>query len=271
MNKYFLVGLLVVVAGGAGLWFVSVKEKGSVAGFDFSVSNLEKSVSGSDDKKTVNLTHKNIQSLPDNLSSNLKPVVDLKHYPVRIIDLSYNEISGVLKKGTFKDITKVTFIKLTNNKITSIEPHAFDSLPSLQWIYLSHNKIANFKADTFKHLTGVWGIVLDHNELTTLEDEVLDDLRLLHDISFAHNKITRLQSNMFADVRTEKDDAEGKVSNIESIDLSGNPITRVEDNALAELPNLKVIRISKDLSEDVIQTIKAQAHNANKTCEVVLV
>ncbi|MFT6765224.1 MAG: Leucine-rich repeat (LRR) protein [Alteromonas naphthalenivorans] len=238
--------------------------------FEFTTNRLQSFVSGSGNQKILEITHRKIKNLPDDLSKLLKPIVDKKTEPVRIIDFSHNHIKE-LKKHTFNDITKVEFIKLTHNKIKHIYPHAFDSLQSLQWIYLSHNNIRDLRDDTFKHLTGVWGIMLDHNDIRTLKEDVLDDLRLLHHISFAHNKIKRLQGNMFADIRTEKDDANRKVSNLEVIDFSHNPIEKVEENAFADLPNLKTLIISQDLPADIIQTIKAQAYNANKTCEVVLV
>lgn len=270
MKKYVITGLLAVAVGAFGVWFFGFRNQQSVQAFDFSVSSLQACVSGTDRKK-LDLAHKNIQSLPVNLSEKLKPVVDLEHDPVRVIDLSHNNISGTLEEGTFAWLTKPTSILLKNNNLTAVDQGAFNNLQSLETIDLSHNMISDLKGDTFKHLTGLWTLDLSHNELTFLNEDALDDLRLLHVVSFANNKITMLQSNMFADVRPEIDDAQGKVSNLEHIDFSGNPITKVENNALAELPNLRTLIISKDLSSDVIQIIKAQAYNANAKCDIQLV
>jgi Leucine-rich repeat (LRR) protein len=234
------------------------------ARFNFSASNAKQFV-----HRTLNFTEQGLTKLPSSLSRDLKPIVDDEESPVTSLNFSDNNIAGKLKKGTFVGLQNVEIINLNDNNLTQIEPHAFDDLRSLQWIYLSDNNLTCLKPDTFKHLTGLWGVKLDGNDLSHMSPEAFDDLRLLHFVSLANNNITRLESNMFADVSTEENDARGQVSNLEVINFSGNPIVEVQNNAFAELPNLRIVIISKCLSAAIKQKIKAGVHNANKHAVVI--
>ena len=258
MKKYYTIILLTVFG------LVQAKQ------FDFSKDDLQKYISGSGDQTTLDLSYKKIKTLPTDISKKLIPVVDAKNKPIRTIDLSFNIISGTVKKGTFEGITKVEHIKITNNKISHVEPHAFDKLQSLQWVHLSHNNINKLKAETFSHLTGLWGVKLDHNKISNFGAAVLEDLRFLHEVDLSYNKIKTLETAMFAASDAERsfkvgDKKKSEISNLEIIDLSGNPLEKVEPDVFAGLPKLQQVIVSSDLSASVLKDIQKSIDMLNQS------
>lgn len=251
--------------------------------FDFSQKHIQKFVSGASGSRVLDLSHRNIKSLPDDVSSELKPVIE-KH-SVEKIDLSKNKLKKV-EKGVFNNINKVTYIVLSHNRIKTVEPGAFKSLPALQWIDFSYNAIKNLQIGTFDDLTGLWGLILSHNAIVSFGPAVLEELRLLYHLDLSHNKITKLTTAMFTASDAERyitvdKHREPRISNLEVINLSGNTIKTVEPDVFAGLPNLKQVIVSDNLSHEVMKSLKKsiemvrhayqKSKYSDKQCQLVLV
>lgn len=168
--------------------------------FDFSEENLHKVVRVSKGQRTLDLSYKEINTLPSDLSAKLKPVVDAKKYRVQTIDLSHSNISQALKKGTFNDLVYPIKISLNNNNITTVEPGAFQALNSLEIIDLSHNKIKKLPIEAFDTIMGLSALDLSYNQLSVVKVGVFDNLRLLYFLDLSHNNIKKLESAMFASI-----------------------------------------------------------------------
>lgn len=225
--------------------------------FDFSPENLKKFVSGSQGQRTLDLSHKNITKLPNNLSTLLKQIVDDKNNPVQVIDLSHNKISGNLAAGAFKGLVQPTHILLNNNTIKSVKPGAFTANNSLQLIDLSHNKINKLPVEAFDTIMGLTSLDLSYNKLSDIEGGVFDNLRLLYELNLSHNKIKTLGYAMFASMDATSTGFTGKglrrASNLNTINLTCNPIKKVEFDVFAGLQELKVVRVSSDAIKALIQ------------------
>jgi Leucine-rich repeat (LRR) protein len=55
-----------------------------------------------------------------------------------VSNLSYNSIEGEVKKELFLNLTNLKYLRLNNNKITSIELNAFSNLNKLIELDLSY-------------------------------------------------------------------------------------------------------------------------------------
>ncbi|KAL6262890.1 hypothetical protein P5V15_005679 [Pogonomyrmex californicus] len=113
---------------------------------DLSVNELEllpqERLKGLEHLRLLNLTHNRLKELED-----FPP--DLK--ALQVLDLSYNQISGV-GKGTFQHLENLVELHLYGNWISSISPDAFKPLKKLRILDLSRNYLANLPLNAFRPL-----------------------------------------------------------------------------------------------------------------------
>lgn len=261
------------------------------------MEHLERYISSNNGRITLDLAHKKLKKLPDDLSEIIKRAmakVDVKKKPVTDIDFSSAHLKGKIASGTFKGLNNITHINLNNNQITEVESGAFQDLRSLEWIYLSNNKITDLQPGTFDDLTGLWGLVLSGNKISNFGPAVLEELRLLYELDLSNNKIKTLTTAMFAasdaarkvttDVKVDGKKVtqrETKISNLQVINFKNNPIKKVEPDVFAGLPYLKQVIVSDNLSEDVMKALQESVKmirdslqkflSANDKCQLVVV
>ncbi|XP_025160019.1 protein artichoke [Harpegnathos saltator] len=113
---------------------------------DLSVNELEllpqERLKGLEHLRLLNLTHNCLKELED-----FPP--DLK--ALQVLDLSYNQISGV-GKSTFQHLENLAELHLYGNWISSISPDAFKPLKKLRILDLSRNYLANLPLNAFRPL-----------------------------------------------------------------------------------------------------------------------
>ncbi|XP_012282990.1 protein artichoke [Orussus abietinus] len=113
---------------------------------DLSVNELEllpqERLKGLEHLRLLNLTHNRLKELED-----FPP--DLK--ALQVLDLSYNQISGVAK-GTFQHLENLAELHLYGNWISSISSDAFKPLKKLRILDLSRNYLENLPLKAFKPL-----------------------------------------------------------------------------------------------------------------------
>ncbi|EZA55703.1 Slit-like protein 2 protein [Ooceraea biroi] len=113
---------------------------------DLSVNELEllpqERLKGLEHLRLLNLTHNRLKELED-----FPP--DLK--ALQVLDLSYNQISGV-GKSTFQHLENLVELHLYGNWISSISPDAFKPLKKLRILDLSRNYLANLPLNAFRPL-----------------------------------------------------------------------------------------------------------------------
>ncbi|KYN39624.1 Chaoptin [Trachymyrmex septentrionalis] len=113
---------------------------------DLSINELEllpqERLKGLEHLRLLNLTHNRLKELED-----FPP--DLK--ALQVLDLSYNQISGV-GKGTFQHLENLAELHLYGNWISSISPDAFKPLKKLRILDLSRNYLANLPLNAFRPL-----------------------------------------------------------------------------------------------------------------------
>ncbi|EFN76362.1 Chaoptin [Harpegnathos saltator] len=181
----------------------------------------------------VNVSHNEISRLWINSTTFTPPTAIGGNVQsnIKVLDLSYNNISDIMKYY-FKPVEySLTHLYLSNNQLRNITQGIFGNMPHLQWLDLRHNDLFEVDFDCFKNTKNLQVLRLSWNEITDIPAEALKPLKKLRIVDLSHNKLRSLPDNMFTD------------SNIESLDLSHNQFTRIPIksmslNSAASLANL---------------------------------
>lgn len=82
----------------------------------------------------------------------LSPVI---HSNIKILDVSYNNITHI-SRGYFRPVElSLTHLYLSNNKIQNITRDVFNNIPHLQSLDLSDNIIQSVDYDAFKNTKSI--------------------------------------------------------------------------------------------------------------------
>ncbi|XP_043261233.1 chaoptin [Colletes gigas] len=140
---------------------------------------------------------------------------------IKVLDLSYNNISDVMKYY-FKPVEySLTHLYMSHNQLNNVTQGVFGNMPHLQWLDLSHNELMEVDFDCFRNTKNLQVLFLSWNDITDIPAEALRHLKRLRIVDLSHNKLRALPDNMFSDI------------NLESLDLSHNQFTRLPIKAMS--------------------------------------
>ncbi|KAI8764421.1 serine-rich adhesin for platelets [Biomphalaria glabrata] len=188
--------------------------------------------------KSLNLEHNRINTLSSEKFSGLDSLQNLV--------LSHNPISSI-DTDTFQQLQNIETIKLQDAHIKSINPGWFHGLTRLKHIDLSNNSISSINDDSFVG-TALDDLDLSYNHLTSVPVTAIQrSSQFLIKLSLAHNQIASISNSDLKDftfgtldlsdnqITHISKDLFDNVNIVETIDLSGNPITSIDDGALTQL------------------------------------
>ena len=145
---------------------------------------------------------------------------------------------------------------LAGNIIRAVHEKTFSLTASpVQILDLSSNRIDALPEDVFENLPYLKQLNLANNELTSLRANLLRTNTMLTWLSLANNQIARLPRNFFLGplrslkriylngnaMRSLNSIIDDRLSNVEIIDLSSNPITVIEPNSVQNFTCRSVI------------------------------
>ncbi|XP_060831402.1 chaoptin [Bombus pascuorum] len=134
---------------------------------------------------------------------------------IKVLDLSYNNISDIMKYY-FKPVEySLTHLYLSHNQLSNVTQGVFGNMPHLQWLDLSHNELMEIDFDCFRNTRNIQVLLLSWNNIMDIPAEALRPLKKLRIVDLSHNKLRSLPDNMFSD------------ASIESLDLSHNQFMRL--------------------------------------------
>ncbi|XP_076800898.1 uncharacterized protein LOC143445580 isoform X1 [Clavelina lepadiformis] len=148
------------------------------------------------------------------------------------ISLASNKITTIPK---FRPFIHLTELRMDDNQITEITPHAFNDLGNLTTLTMRDNRIMKLPGKLFKNLKKLSILVLDHNELTTISDSTFTGLKSLKWLYIRNNKLTIIGEKAFS-----------PLAEIRYIHMENN-----------DLPNLDVAAV-KALTEPTGSSVKIQ-------------
>lgn len=111
--------------------------------------------------------------------------------------------------------------------------HPFVQLRHLTWLNLSNNKISNLPDGFFLGLNALWDIKLGNNRIQTMPENSIAELQELRSIDLKNNRLTDLPENFFS----------GKPELVK-IKMEGNQFTKVPK--IAHLPSLRNLHLNNN-------------------------
>ena len=125
------------------------------------------------------------------------------------ITLAGNVIDILLKDNLGKTFPNVSYLDLSNNKISSLSENSFQHLTNLEALYLSSNKLKTIKQGWFSPLLQLSYLNLINNEISAIEQTTNIWPELLSRLYLSYNKLKTIPK---------------LPDNASQVDLLGNPI-----------------------------------------------
>lgn len=134
---------------------------------------------------------------------------------IKVLDLSYNNISHIMKMY-FKPVEfSLTHLYLSHNKMNNVTQSVFGNMPHLQWLDLSYNELIEIDFDCFKNTKNLQVLHLSWNNIMDIPADAFRPLKKLRIVDLSHNRLRTLPDNLFNEAY------------IESLDLSHNQFMRM--------------------------------------------
>uniref|UniRef100_A0AAY4ELC3 Slit homolog 3 (Drosophila) n=1 Tax=Denticeps clupeoides TaxID=299321 RepID=A0AAY4ELC3_9TELE len=132
--------------------------------------------------------------------SNLKLTRIPPHIPEHTTDLRLNdnEISILETTGTFKKLTNLKKINLSNNKLRDIREGAFEGAGGVMELLLTGNKLQALHGRMFKGLTGLKTLMLRSNQITCVDNSTFIGLSSVRLLSLFDNRISTIAPGAFS-------------------------------------------------------------------------
>ncbi|KAL4218463.1 hypothetical protein ACF0H5_023197 [Mactra antiquata] len=179
----------------------------------------------------INCEHRNLSKLPHDLSReeftkyklggnniNLTEAMFVSLSKIVYLDLSYNDITTI-PDGVFKPLWRLLTLHLEGNSIDRINNGTFDGLINLRTLYLDGNNIQEISSQGFIGLSQLHHLNLSHQALVSLSPNTFVGLRNVRTLSLSYNKIVHISEGAF-----------NGLENILNLDLSHNQLAIVTTN-----------------------------------------
>ncbi|XP_075618495.1 LOW QUALITY PROTEIN: leucine-rich repeats and immunoglobulin-like domains protein 1 [Balearica regulorum gibbericeps] len=220
----------------------------------------------------LHLHHNRIRSIE---ASQLKPYVTLE-----TLDLSFNDITEI-RNGCFPQGLHIKELYLGSNRISTLEPGAFDSLsrslltlrlsknritqlpvkafrlPRLTQLELNRNRIRLIEGLTFQGLDSLEVLKLQRNNISKLTDGAFWGLAKMQVLHLEYNSLTEVNSGSLYglsslhqlhlsnnSISRINPDGWSFCQKLHELILSYNNLTRLDEGSLADLGGLHVLRLS---------------------------
>ncbi|KAF5276013.1 hypothetical protein FQA39_LY00809 [Lamprigera yunnana] len=171
----------------------------------------------------VNISHNRLSDLmlAANFDSESDGGIVPFHCNIKILDLSYNNISQISKHYFNPVEISLTHLYFSHNLILNVSREIFGNMPHLQCIDLSFNKLLEFEYDTFKNTRHLQVINLSHNYIAEVPKDLFRSLYNLRVVDMSHNRLKFVPDNLF------------KEEGLERLDLSNNQLSRLPLTSLS--------------------------------------
>nr|XP_027231371.1 leucine-rich repeat neuronal protein 1-like [Penaeus vannamei] len=164
------------------------------------------------DIQALALKGNSIRNIPDRVS---------RLTELRELELSGNSISSLGRGGMFQNMSRLEYLNMGKNAISTIFHDNLLGLKNLEQLVLASNKLTYIEDGAFADLTHLL-IETRNNLLGSLYAEWFQEL------NFAYNKVHNIPASVFLHLQS-----------LERLDLTGNRLSTVSPRAFAGLSNLQ--------------------------------
>ncbi|KAM7401338.1 hypothetical protein PAMA_005503 [Pampus argenteus] len=153
-----------------------------------------------------------------------------------------------VQPASLSDLSNITVIGLSHNRISVLDKESFRNLPFLHTLLLDHNLLTSqaLQGGALTNLTQLEVLALGHNLISMIQAGWLKGTKALRSLKLEGNLLTSLDSGSFPlnDLR-----------DLESLDVSDNQINHLDRNSFRGLSGLRTL----DLSRNRLSSAPAEA------------
>lgn len=158
---------------------------------------------------------------------------------LRILKLDHNDIRDIeteaFSVALVNNMSKMTWIYLQYNRITTLAKRALYGLPYLKFLNLCHNRITSIDNMAFEWLASLNSLMINNNKLSQLESGTFQKLNSLVHLNMAANKIREVPFNTFLGLES-----------VEEINLDSNFIKTLATDIFLDTPRLRRVSMKKN-------------------------
>nr|XP_023012205.1 leucine-rich repeat-containing protein 15-like [Leptinotarsa decemlineata] len=183
--------------------------------------------------------------------------------PLRVNNYKYllEFEKGTLREiptGTFKFLTELKILHISNNKVNNLEVGAFERLYNLEKLSLYNNQLEIIKNGVLRDCRNLKILDLGMNKISDIEQYVFEDTANLIELNIGFNnfqkvpsaianlkslKILNLNNNKLKSLPPNSFD---KLNKLEVLNLSDNEIASLATGAFGGLNNLKELNLKSN-------------------------
>ncbi|XP_030758115.1 chaoptin [Sitophilus oryzae] len=192
---------------------------------------------------SVNISHNSLKELLVNLSPGFDTQIGFGgfHSNVKVLDMSYNNISLIAKQFFRPAEISLTHLYLSHNKILNATRDVFGNMPHLQWLDVSWNQIYEMDFDMFRNTKKLQVLDVSYNRIADIPNDIFRFLSNLRLVNLSNNRLRSLPDNLFRE--------EG----LERLDLSNNLLSKLPLNGISTAPAHTLCEL--DLSANLISSL----------------
>jgi Leucine-rich repeat (LRR) protein len=174
---------------------------------------------------------------------------------LKTLDLSNNQIQGVLATNLFFHLSNLKELNLRNNKINEIVPDSFKGLDNLLSLNLEANKLERLEnPDLFAQMKTIECINLSYNKFKSLRANIFDCLKTnllskendkIIDLKFRKQLTTFCFPKLFYLTNIDKYFF-SEFCELNELNLSEIKLEKVEDNSFENLKNLTFLNLANN-------------------------
>lgn len=158
-------------------------------------------------KQTVECTSKNLQAIPKGMDPN-----------TQVLEFSTNKLQTLgVRMFLQMDLVNLQRIYLSQNRITSIDEHAFKGLTNLVELDLSGNLLDTVPTATFVDCPSLMRLILSYNPISVLKRGSFVHLSFLHSLELSNCNVNHIEEGAFQGLHR-----------IEWLHLDGNKLTTIK-------------------------------------------
>jgi Leucine-rich repeat (LRR) protein len=162
---------------------------------------------------------------------------------LRFLNLEYNLLKAIPRTIFHSNVHgSLADVRLTGNRIESLERENFANLDMLQTVVLTMNRLNTIHTKAFYRLTNLVAISADKNKLTTIEKEAFWHLPALTKLDLQNNLLTDFSLASLTNVSL--------VTTLLSLNLSHNLLTTISSRSMEPLYT-KTVDLSHNQLEEL--------------------
>ncbi|CAG5122918.1 unnamed protein product, partial [Candidula unifasciata] len=186
----------------------------------------------------MNCEHLGLQSIP--LPQAEEHIVKFR--------LKGNILNTTLNSTTFSGagshMDKITYLDLSDNRLTSVPANIFFFMRSLRYLNLANNSLREIRNHSLAGLRNLTQLYLSGNHISQIQPGSFLDLGQLTILDLSCQNLTRLDANTFLGLH-----------NLHLLNLSGNKLEVLSDGAFRGLERLTTLDLSNNRIRDISRRV----------------